>query len=84
MTHAPALTVILLLAACGAAPDYPALLPTAQVLAEPAVPTHAVTATNTDAPVVAAEEGRAAALRARAEALRGPVVEPDLRRRAGG
>ncbi|WP_415639305.1 hypothetical protein [Paracoccus nototheniae] len=87
MRHAPAaLILMLMLAACseGADSDYPALMPTDQILAEPALPAH-VGAVRTDAgPVEAATLSRAEALRARARALSGPVVGDDLRRRAGG
>ncbi|MBM3604293.1 MAG: hypothetical protein FJX25_05925 [Alphaproteobacteria bacterium] len=79
-----ALSLALLLTACGKPDDFPRLLPTAQILAEPALPVHAtVAATEPDA-VEAAENRRAEALRARARELQGPVVDPVLRRRAEG
>lgn len=69
------------LSACaGGQDDYPRLLPTEQVLAEPALPAHAATVA-ADAPPEAAVVARAEALRARADALRGPVIEPGTRAR---
>lgn len=73
-----------LLAGCADGHAYPDLLPTDRILAEPALPAHAGPAAIGGAPVSAATTGRADALRARADALRGPVVDPALRRRAGG
>lgn len=77
---APLLLAIPLLAGCAGGGDYPALLPTDQVLAEPSLP---------DAPadpgqVTAETSARADALNARAEALRGPVIEPETARRMAG
>lgn len=70
---------VLLLTAC-ADGDYPALLPTEQVLAEPTLPD-----SQADPVATAAEAGgRADALRARADALRGPVIEPGIARRMAG
>ncbi|WP_378943125.1 hypothetical protein [Paracoccus sp. R86501] len=84
MTHTLRLALILVatLAACGGEGDYPELLPTSQLLAEPAVPVHAQTAVADPAPVEAATISRAEALRARARALQGPVVPEELRRAA--
>lgn len=82
MKHA--LILVLTLAACAEGERYPALLPTDRLLAEPALPAHATAARADPAPVRAATDARAEALRARAEALRGPVVEPGLRNRTGG
>lgn len=66
------------LSACGGAQgDYPALLPTAEALAEPAIPAHAGGASPTGEDITA----RADALRARADALRRPVIEPATRAR---
>lgn len=62
----------------GASDPYPRLLPTDQILAEPALPDHAPDAVASSAAVDAEAQGRAAALRARAEALRGPVIEPEI------
>lgn len=76
------LPLLLLAAGCdrNAAP-YPTLLPTQQILSEPALPDHAADAgANPDA-IDAATEDRADALRGRAEALRRPVIEPDFRAR---
>ncbi|MDP0928806.1 hypothetical protein Q0601_16605 [Paracoccus onubensis] len=70
-----------LLSACNGQPgDYPSLLPMDQLLAEPELP-----AANID-PAVASDTARSRAddLGARADALRGPVIEPDLRRRIEG
>ena len=84
MTHAPRLALILVaaLAACGGDGDYPELLPTSQLLAEPVVPVHAQAAAADPAPVEAATASRAEALRARARALQGPVVPEELHRAA--
>ena len=83
MKHA--LTIFaLMLSACAGTQDYPRLLPTDQILAPPALPAHARDAAADPAPLVSAASARADALRARAEALRGPVVDPALRKRAGG
>ena len=81
MRHA--LILILTLGACSQDGAYPALLPTDQVLAPPALPAHAAPAATSAAPVETATAARAAALQARAEALRGPVVEDALVTRAG-
>ena len=70
---------LLLLSACSgqSGDDYPALLPMDQLLAEPELPAARVD------PVIATDETRTRAddLRARADALRGPVIEPELKRR---
>ena len=64
---------VALLAGCGNAADpYPRLLPTDQILAEPALPDY-----TPQAAVDAEAETRADALRRRADALRGPVIEPE-------
>ncbi|ODT59610.1 MULTISPECIES: hypothetical protein [Paracoccus] len=81
MKHA--LSLVLTLAACAEGQGYPALLPTDRILAEPALPAHATAARTDPAPFRAASSARADALRARADALRGPVVDPALRERAG-
>lgn len=70
---APALCLVL--AACGADADYPALMPLDQLLAEPAP------AATTPAAVQADLSTRAAALSARAQTLRGPVIDPATRAR---
>lgn len=67
------------LAACSDGQDYPRLLPTSQVLAAPALPAHAGDAAQS--PPDRAITARADALRARAEALRRPVIEPETRAR---
>ncbi|MDN5568681.1 MAG: hypothetical protein L0G27_08065 [Paracoccus sp. (in: a-proteobacteria)] len=81
MTHISrlALPLLLTLAACGSQGDYPDLLPTSQLLAEPVVPNHAQVALSDPAPVEAAANARADALRARAQGLKGPVVDQSLR-----
>ena len=79
MRHA--LFLIVMLSACAGDETGPRLWPTEAVLAEPALPAHAVQVRTSAAPVEAATTARAEALRARAEALRGPVVDPGLRAR---
>lgn len=86
MTQIPPLALCaalpLLLAACGdPQADYPALMPTDALLAEPALPDAAADAAAAPEATTAATEARADALRARAEALRGPVIDPATRRR---
>lgn len=76
------LVCILMLSACGGMSEYPRLLPTDRILAEPALPDHARQSAADPAPAEAVARDRADALRARADALRGPVVDPELRRRA--
>ena len=76
------LTGMLNVAGCDSQTDaYPRLLPTDQVLAEPALPEHSAEAATSPAAVDADATARAEALRKRAEALRGPVIESDLRSR---
>lgn len=71
-----------LLSGCGGDADtYPRLLPTDRILAEPVLPDHAPEAAASSAAVDAEAEARAEALRRRAEALRGPVIEPEARAR---
>jgi hypothetical protein len=79
MKHALILTACAaLLSGCeGESEPYPRLLPTDQILAEPTLPDHAPEAATSPAAVDAEAEARAAELRRRAEALRGPVIEPD-------
>ena len=87
MMHRPSLSALMLAAATAAltaactqdAGDYPRLLPTAQVLAEPVLPEHAAPAAQDPAPVTTGIANRADALRARAGTLRRPVIEPDFR-----
>lgn len=81
MRHA--LILVLTLAACAGGEGYPDLMPTDVILAEPALPTHATAARTDPAPLEAVTTARADALRARADALRGPVVDQALRDRAG-
>jgi hypothetical protein len=72
----------LVLSACGRdGDDYPRLLPTDVIMAEPAVPGHAIDATQSQAIAEAPAQDKAQALRRRADALRGPVIEPDQRAR---
>lgn len=87
----PSLGVVLsalALAGCGSGDDgrFPALLPTQQILAEPVLPDHAAAAAASPAPAEAEAAARAAALRRRAGALAGPVIEPEAlaRMRAAG
>lgn len=64
------------LAACGGPDgDYPALVPMEELLATPGIPEHAATAMADPAPTQGDLDGQAAALRARAEALRHPVID---------
>ncbi|MDQ1898917.1 hypothetical protein RAH32_00455 [Paracoccus sp. WLY502] len=75
MKHVLTLTCAAFLAACSTDTEsYPRLLPTDQILAEPLLPDHAPQATSTD--LEAETQARADALRQRADALRGPVIEP--------
>jgi hypothetical protein len=79
-----------LLAGCtDGSEDYPRLLPTQQILAEPTLPDHAEPAATSDAPVRNAVEGQGAATRNAPDAIPDPVDEAalnaraaDLRRRA--
>ena len=78
MKHAPMLIACVLLTGCaGNADTYPRLLPTDQILAEPTLPDHIPRTATSSASVDAEAEARAAALRRRADALRGPVIEPE-------
>jgi len=71
-----------LLSGCGGEADpYPRLLPTDRILAEPVLPDHAPDAAISPAAVDAQAKARAEALRERADALRGPVIEPEARSR---
>lgn len=69
----PLIFALGLLTACDAAPDYPHLMPTADLLREPVLPSH--TGTLSESPE-ATLSARADALRARADALSGPVIDP--------
>lgn len=82
MNPRPILILCLLtLSGCQAEGDaYPRLLPTEVILAEPVLPDHAPPAA-APGPVRADAAARADALRQRAEALRGPVIEPEIRAR---
>ncbi|MBU2957464.1 hypothetical protein Q4511_12090 [Paracoccus sp. 1_MG-2023] len=80
MKYASAL--LLLLAACSEGGDFPRLLPTDQILADPALPAHAQPVAAAPEQVLTQADARAAALRARADALRGPVVEDEIKARA--
>ncbi|WP_411958169.1 hypothetical protein [Paracoccus homiensis] len=75
----PAL-LCLILAACAADDGYPDLRPTAEMLAPPQLTPEE----NAPATTRQTAESRADALRARADALRGPVIEPELRQRMQG
>ena len=78
MKHAVILTCALLLTGCGGEADpYPRLLPTDQILAEPTLPDHTPEAARSPAAVDAEAAARADDLRRRADALRGPVIEPE-------
>lgn len=77
-----ALILPLLASACGdAGTAYPALVPVASILAEPALPDAPGAAATDPAAVAAPVRSRADALRDRATALRGPVIEPPTRAR---
>ena len=85
----PLFTLGLLAACSDGSEDYPRLLPTQQILAEPSLPDHAGPAAASDAPVREAVEGQGAATRGAANAIPDPVDEAalnaraaDLRRRA--
>lgn len=67
----------LILSGCGTATDdYPRLLPTETMLAEPALPDH-VPPARSPAGIGTDTAARAEALRRRADALRRPVIEPE-------
>lgn len=77
------LSVLALLSACGdGADDYPRLLPTQAILAEPALPDHAGPAAADAAPVQDAVKAQGAAARASADAIPDPVDQDDLAARA--
>lgn len=80
---ASALIACLALSACGSDADYPQLLPTQQILAEPALPAHARGPAGPldPAAVEAAAAARAAALQQRARDLQAPVIDPATRAR---
>lgn len=64
------------LAACGGPrDDYPTLVPMEQLLATPEIPEHAATAMADPAPTQGGLDNQAATLRARADALRRPVID---------
>lgn len=72
----------MLMAGCSGAEgdDYPALVPTALILAEPDLPDAAPATPAEQVADTADLDGRAAALRNRADTLRGPVLtEPERR-----
>ena len=74
------LPLLVLLAACADdSENYPRLLPTAQILAEPVLPDHVGSAADQPMAVASDLESRAGGLRGRAEDLRGPVIEPEFR-----
>lgn len=69
-----------LLSACDDRPDdYPRLLPMSELLAEPELSPAGADPAATEQAV----RSRADELRARADDLRGPVIDPPLRRRIG-
>lgn len=72
------------IAGCDRNEGYPLLLPTAQMLAPPVLPDHAGPVTASPDAVDAAVQARADTLRDRADALRRPVIAPDLRARMTG
>ncbi|MBC9245963.1 hypothetical protein H4P12_04365 [Paracoccus sp. 11-3] len=73
---------LLALTACDKqANTYPALLPTAQVLAEPVLPTHSTDAITSPESVDTQAKARADALRDRAQALKKPVIDAETRAR---
>lgn len=75
-----ALLVLPLIAACSATQgDYPQLLPTAQILAQPTLPDYVPP--QAPASVNDALTGQADTLRNRADALRGPIIDPATRAR---
>lgn len=84
MKHAHILAALCAIAALSACErngaGYPRLLPTDQLLAEPALPAHA-TETGPRAAPTEALETRADALRRRADGLRRPVIDPASRAR---
>lgn len=72
----------LILSAChNGAADYPALLPTQQILAEPTLPDHSASAAVDPEATQAATSARADALRRKADALNAPVIEPAIKSR---
>lgn len=77
MFRAPLFLCLVPLAGCvDPGGDYPRLLPTEAILAEPVLPPHAADAVTTPAAVGQTTTSRADALRAKADALRRPVIEP--------
>ena len=77
MKHLLVITIGAMLAGCtGESDPYPRLLPTDRILAEPVLPDHAPDAASSAA-VDAQAQARAEALQQRADALRGPVIEPE-------
>lgn len=78
----PALFPPLLLVACGdAGTGYPALIPAEFILAEPALPDHAGAGATDPAAASGPALSRAGSLSDRADALRGPVIDPATRAR---
>ena len=70
------LPLMLLLAACaGEDQDYPQLLPTEQILAEPVLSDLATAPEAVESEL----DQRGDGLRGRADAIRGPVIEPEFR-----
>ncbi|MDB6178561.1 hypothetical protein PAF17_13750 [Paracoccus sp. Z330] len=61
--------------------DYPDLLPTQQILAEPTLPDHSGNAATTPDQETADAMARADSLRRKAESLSTPVIEPGTRAR---
>lgn len=77
-----ALILPFLVSACGdAGADYPALVPVGIILAEPTLSPATAEAAADPAAAATPVRNRADALRARATALRGPVIEPAIRTR---
>ena len=77
-----ALLAALALSAChNGAVDYPKLLPTQQILAEPTLPEHSGEAAQDPDSTQAETVARAEALRRKAEAMNAPVIEPATKAR---
>lgn len=77
------LSVSALLSACGGGgDDYPRLLPTQAILAEPTLPEHAGAAANDAAPIKDAVKAQGNAARASADAIPDPVDPDNLAARA--
>ncbi|AUH34735.1 hypothetical protein [Paracoccus tegillarcae] len=78
----PLLTLCFAAACTDDAGNYPRLLPTQQILAEPSLPDHAGPADTSEEAVRQQVEQQGAATRARADAIPDPVDDASLDRRA--